>query len=89
MKTEYRKMRHPKTGQIIYVHRYLMEQKLGRKLKSTEVINHINGNKLDNKLSNLKITNLINHGRLHYKYGDIHKLTKKEMRKGANITNSR
>jgi len=39
----------------IFVHEWIMEKKLGRKLKPGEVINHINGNKLDNLPSNLMI----------------------------------
>lgn len=36
-------------------HRYLMEQKLGRKLFSFESVHHKNGNKKDNVLSNLEL----------------------------------
>lgn len=36
-------------------HRWIMEEKLGRKLKKTEHVHHINGNRLDNRLENLMV----------------------------------
>jgi hypothetical protein len=48
-------------------HRYLMEQHLGIKLKSNQVVHHINGNKLDNRLENLVVMNRGDHAKLHGK----------------------
>lgn len=42
------------TGRILE-HRHVMEQSLGRKLSSHEVVHHINGNRTDNKLENLQL----------------------------------
>lgn len=50
-------------------HRDIIEKFIGRKLKSNEVIHHINGNRLDNRLENLKIMNKKEHHRLHYPKG--------------------
>jgi hypothetical protein len=38
-----------------YVHRWVEEKKLGRKLKPVEVVHHIDGDPLNNKPKNLKI----------------------------------
>jgi len=37
----------------IPVHRYVAERKLGRKLKTGEVVHHMNRNKTDNRRKNL------------------------------------
>lgn len=53
-------------GKWIYEHRYIISQQLGRKLKSSEIVHHINGNTLDNRLENLLLTNKHQHRRLRY-----------------------
>lgn len=42
-------------GKQVRVHRYLMEQHLGRKLESWEHVHHINGDSHDNRLENLAV----------------------------------
>lgn len=45
----------------IYLHRALMEQKLGRYLRTDEEVNHKDGNPKNNKLSNLEVLNKSDH----------------------------
>jgi len=49
--------------------RYLMENKIGRKLKTNELVHHINGNCLDDRIENLSIVSKVEHLLLHI--GDI------------------
>lgn len=80
-------------GKIIYIHREIMEQKLGRKLKKGELVHHDDENKLNNEPDNLKLSNNSKHAKHHYKKidqtnnkhvrGEDHpssKLTEKEVR---------
>lgn len=52
-------------------HRLIIENYLGRKLKSQEVIHHINGKKTDNRIENLMILTQSEHLKLHRENGSV------------------
>lgn len=54
-------------GDVIFEHRAVMEEHIGRKLTEDEVVYHINGDKTDNRLENLQLMTRGEHSTMHNK----------------------
>lgn len=52
-------------NRLIDEHRLIMEQYLGRKLLSNEIVHHKNGDKSNNDLENLEVMDRSSHSRSH------------------------
>ena len=61
---------HPKANSsgVAPVHTLNAERKIGRPLKSNEVVHHRNRNKADNSNSNLRVMDRSAHSKMHKKY---------------------
>ena len=56
-------------NKYITEHRLNMEKFIGRNLKKTEHIHHLNGNKLDNRIRNLIVITNSDHNKIHFPHG--------------------
>ncbi len=50
---------------MVYLHRKVMSEKLGRPLMSDEIVHHIDFNKENNHPDNLLLTTVVEHNKIH------------------------
>lgn len=65
-----------RNGKRVRTHRWLMEQKLGRKLLPNEEVHHINHDPLDNRMENLQLVVRSEHIKTHATEKQIYPDTK-------------
>ena len=58
-------------GRVIGEHRFIMEQKIGRKLQPNEIVHHKDGNKKNNHIDNLSIETRSFHSASHQEPGEM------------------
>lgn len=58
-------------GYWVYDHRYVAEQVLGRKLKRSEHVHHLNGDTLDNRPENLAVISHSDHSKIHCTFPNV------------------
>lgn len=80
-KARYRKVKTP-DGRNLMEHRYVMEQMIGRPLRSDEQVHHKNHDRLDNRPENLELVSSAEHGLRH----TVHPITKVCENCGATYT---
>lgn len=61
----YKKKRIPGTGKTMDMHRFILQEYLGRDMDNCEAVHHCNGDKRDNRIENLELMLLSEHARMH------------------------